>query len=129
MQKSGGSILLVDDDEAVLDVFTRILQKEGFPVTAVKSIEAAKHSVEESEFAVVLYDLSVGGMRNALVLASALQEEYPAMKVLMITGMVSAEVAMEAARRGLEILEKPLGVKTLVRVVSCHVKKRVHSAA
>lgn len=129
MQKAGGSILLVDDDEAVLDVFTRILQKEGFPVTAVKSIEAAKQSVEESEYAVVLYDLSVGGMRNALELASVLQDEYPTMKVLMITGMVSPDVAAEVTRRGLEILEKPLGVKTLVRVISCHVKKRIHSAA
>ncbi|HET9698264.1 MAG TPA: response regulator [Terriglobales bacterium] len=129
MQKAGGSILLVDDDEAVLDVFARILQKEGFPVTAVKSIEAAKQSVEESEYAVVLYDLSVGGMRNALELASVLQDEYPTMKVLMITGMVSPDVAAEVTRRGLEILEKPLGVKTLVRVISCHVKKRIHSAA
>ena len=129
MQTTGGSILLVDDDEAVLDVFTRILQKEGFPVTAVKSIEAAKKSVKESEFAVVVYDLSVGGMRNALDLASVLQEEYPSMKVLMITGMVSPEVASEVTRRGLEILEKPLGAKALVRVISCHVRKRVHSAA
>jgi hypothetical protein len=58
-----------------------------------------------------------------------LQEEYPSMKVLMITGMVSPEVASEVTRRGLEILEKPLGAKALVRVISCHVRKRVHSAA
>lgn len=129
MNRPTGSILVVDDDEAVLDVFTRILETAGYPVIAVKSIEDAKANLEKRDFAIVLYDLSVGGTRNALELASAIQEEHPGMIVLMVTGLATPEVAAETARRGLEILEKPFGAKELVDVVSCCLARKKNPAA
>jgi len=128
MKKPSGSILVVDDDEAVLDVFTRVLKREGFPVQAVNSIDQAKASVEKKDFAVVLYDLSVGGIRNALELASSIQEGHSEMTVLMVTGMATPETKAEITRRGLKLLEKPFGAKELVEVVSCHLAKKKPAA-
>src|SRR3954464_7816265 len=128
MKRPIGSILVVDDDEAVLDVFTRILEKEGFRVSSVKSVEDAKAIFEAQDFAIVVYDLSVGGSMAALELASAIRTEHPAMTVLMVTGLATPEVTAEVAKRGLEMLEKPFGAHELINVVSCLLTRR-HSPA
>ncbi len=101
-------ILVVDDEDIPRLTLLRILQLEGFQVTAVGSGEIALLELEKSPFDVMVLDLKMGGMGGVEVLEKVVPA-YPNLKIIILTAYASVETAVHALRyRVTDYLQKPL---------------------
>ncbi len=113
------SILLVDDEAAIIRVGEKMLADLGYRVTVAGSGEEAleKFKAEPAAFQVVITDHTMPGM-SGLELTKELLKIRPDLPIVMCTGYsasVSAEKAKEAGAR--EFVMKPLSVLELAKVV------------
>jgi ATP-dependent Lon protease len=102
------NILVVDDEAVALKNMERILQKEGYSVSAVDSGVKALTLLEETTFDVVLTDLKMEKVDGMEVLEKA-KNRSPETQVILITGYATVDSAVEAIRKGaFHYIEKPI---------------------
>ena len=116
----GETILLVDDDDAVRDSTTAMLEGLGYRV--VDGSDGRKLSNEPAVFRnadLLLTDVILGGGRNGPMIACWAEEFCPGIKVLMMTGYGDPGIAdTEQTKRDYPILKKPFGIADLGLAVS-----------
>ena len=110
-------ILIVDDDRAVADTFSRMLRLEGFDVATALSAEAGLELAEEVRPDAIILDLRmpiVNGLQFLRVIrARAHLVEVP---VAIVTGdyFLGENTAMELKSLGASVRFKPLWLEDLV---------------
>ncbi|HWC76648.1 MAG TPA: sigma-54 dependent transcriptional regulator [Blastocatellia bacterium] len=110
-------VLVVDDEKNQREIYTMILEGEGFQVTAAQSGEQALRLARERDFDLVLTDNKMTGM-DGLALLNELLRLDPSIIVVMMTAHGSVESVKEALRGGaFEYLEKPVDRDQLLKVV------------
>jgi hypothetical protein len=114
-----GVVLLVEDDPAVREVTTRVLERGGFTVRAASDAQEAFAVLDAGDVIdLVLTDLSLPGANGRSVAAHAL-ELAPDRPVLIMSGR--GEGAAEAPDRGhlerVAYLQKPFTRDTLIEAV------------
>jgi PAS domain S-box-containing protein len=94
----GERVAYVDDDEVVLTMVERLLDRAGFEVTAFSRPEALLEAVKQgaASFDLLVTDYSMPGM-SGLDLAREIGAHCPGMPVVVSSGFVSEELR-EAAR-------------------------------
>jgi len=108
-ERSRTWILLVDDEPAVRNTATRLLQRMGYLVEAVDSPEAALSRVtdEPDRFSLMLTDHAMPGM-SGLHLAQRVRQIAPSLPMILVSGYLDAEAMARAEAMSLEgFLEKP----------------------
>jgi len=113
------TVLLVEDDSAVLAVSRRALERHGYRVLAAgSSAEASTIAAEENGAVDLLVSDVVMPGQNGPELADELRLEWPRLKVLFISGYgeLSQTGEMEVAVRG-PVLAKPFQPDELARAV------------
>ncbi|NOR16041.1 MAG: response regulator [Candidatus Aminicenantes bacterium] len=125
MNSENINILIIDDEEAIRDSCSMVLNKEGYSVlTSVEGIQGIK-LFKQNEIHVVLLDLRLPGMQGQEIL-TRLKKESPETPVIIITGFASIESAVDTIKRGaFDYLSKPFRPEEL-RVI---VKKALESRA
>lgn len=104
------SILVVDDDEELRKALTKVLQLEGYMVTAQPD---AVHAIDfirrqNPRFDLVISDVSMPSMKGTMFL-TALKSAYPKLPVILITAFGDWDVYSVALREGaFDFLNKPL---------------------
>ncbi|SPJ34438.1 sigma-54-dependent transcriptional regulator [Kushneria phyllosphaerae] len=118
-------ILIVEDDEAILELLTEELEEAGHIVTGVDSAEQALMLSETTRFDVIISDIRLPGMDGMALLASlAQQPDRPA--VIIITAFGSIEQAVDALQRGADdFLTKPLDLDQVRASVARLSQRRV----
>ena len=82
-----GTILVVDDDPGVRNIFTRALQLRSFEVLAASSCEEALALAETAKsLQLLLTDARLGEGGDGLALASAVVERWPDLPVIVASG-------------------------------------------
>jgi DNA-binding NtrC family response regulator len=120
---SRGRILVVDDKENMLGLFTRILGEEHEVTTAADGARALS-LVATREFDVVVTDIKMPGAGGFEVLA-AVKSRSPDTEVVMMTGFASVQDAVEAMKRGAyDYLEKPFDPDAAGLVVARALERR-----
>jgi two-component system response regulator PilR (NtrC family) len=107
-------VLVVEDEEIVRDVLTRVLLEEGYKVDAVETGEDALKFMEEQLYDVVLLDLNLPGMHgmNVLSAAPALQTDA---QFIVMTAFGSVDTAVEAMKQGaFDYIPKPFRTDELL---------------
>jgi CheY-like chemotaxis protein len=95
------SILLVEDDPTVQNMYNFVLQHEGFIVTTAASGAEALVRVEENHFDVILLDMLMTGMSGLDFLkAYDVTTKSPDTKVIALTNMQSPAVEEKAEALG-----------------------------
>jgi len=117
-------LLLVDDEEAYVDVLYNRLGKRGFEVTKAYSGGEALQKMRGREFDVAVLDLKMADMDGIEVLR-IIKLMDPDMQVIMLTGHGSAT----ACRQGLELgafdyLTKPCELDGLVAKIRAAFHKK-----
>jgi DNA-binding NtrC family response regulator len=112
------SVLVVDDDPAMLRAMTKVLANEGMRVTGLSDSTGVVTKLAESEtrFDLVITDLRMPMFsgRGVLALASALSE----LPVIIITAFGGPDVEAQALQLGaVAFLEKPVAAAELIDVV------------
>jgi CheY-like chemotaxis protein len=100
----GRSLLLVEDEEGVRRLLSRMLVRMGFEVIeATNGVDALRVSEEhEGEIDVLVSDVSMPRM-GGLELGRRLLEARPGLRVLLVTGHAEDDVSLPEAR----MLAKP----------------------
>jgi CheY-like chemotaxis protein len=105
----GRRILYVDDDEAIVFLMTRSLERQGYRVRAYTDPHDALAAVraQPAEFDLVVTDYNMPGM-SGLDLARALREVRADLPVALASGYITEELRAQAPGAGvMELIYKP----------------------
>jgi len=109
------SILIVDDEPVVRDMFEFLLANSGYQVNLAANAEEALESLENFDYNLLIVDKNLPGL-SGLELMQRVRELRPQAEFIVITGYASYQSAVEALRLGaLDYLEKPFEDIDLVR--------------
>ncbi len=111
---SNNSILLVDDEEAILSSLRWILKKNSFKVTTATDGGEAINLLRANRYDLVITDLIMPRVDGIAVLKKA-KELYPDIAVIILTGHGDVGSAVETFRLGADdYLQKPCEVEDLL---------------
>ncbi|NIA21857.1 MAG: diguanylate cyclase, partial [Anaerolineaceae bacterium] len=117
-QTIDSSVLVVDDDPALLAMLTSALTDHHFQCTAASSLQQARFALEQEEIDLVVADVALAD-GSGLDLLKSIRCTHPSLPVIVITGFPSAHLAGDALRLGaFDLLEKPFDINSLVQVLS-----------
>lgn len=85
MNTGGEKILVVDDDNTIRSIVSKMLCRLGYEVSSADSAESGLALFLKNSFDLVLTDFSMPGM-NGINLAFYIKEESPATQVVLMTG-------------------------------------------
>jgi len=92
-------ILVVDDEEAIREVVSTILEAQGYRCTVCSNGRLGLQAFRNDAFDLVLSDIVMPEM-DGLKLLAELREEDPDVPVIMVTAMHDISIALEAIRAG-----------------------------
>ncbi|WP_129644756.1 hybrid sensor histidine kinase/response regulator [Peristeroidobacter agariperforans] len=116
----GRRVMYIDDEDALVYLMTRVLQKCGYRVTGFTDAEQALQALRErpAEFDVVVTDLSMPGMSGFHV-AQVIREIRADLPVVVTSGYVRAEDRETAKEVGVrDLVPKPDTVEELAGVLA-----------
>ena len=115
------SILVVDDEEPVRAVCSRMLTPLGYRVETLPTADQAILRFKEQPFDLVITDYSMPGELNGLTLGRAIRECAPQTQIILMTAFPAVDTAVATLRMGaFDYLVKPFDKKELVqRVQAC----------
>lgn len=117
-------VLVVDDEVAVQEVLADGLAFFGYHVTSVGSAPEAFSVVERGETDLVLTDIEMP-RENGLQLLARIKRHDPDVDVIMVTGLVDVDTAIQAIRDGAsDYLTKPFNLQEVRIVVERTLEKR-----
>ena len=120
LHAQGKSILYLDDDEAIVFLMTRLLQREGYRVSVYTDPRDALAAVraQPDAFDLVVTDYNMPGM-SGLEVARALREIRADLPVALASGHITDELRAQAPGAGVkELIYKPNTVDELCAVVA-----------
>jgi len=101
------SVLVVDDEPIVLQIFSRVLSEKGLRTRTASNAEEALKVLDEGGIACVLADKNMPGM-DGIEMLRRVREAQPHCAFIVMTGYASTESAIEALRLGaVDYLQKP----------------------
>ena len=114
-----GTILLVEDEDAVRTFASRALESKGYTVLAAPSGEEALEIAEENEGTIdlVISDVIMPEM-DGPTLVKELRKRYSALKIIFISGYAEAEFRKSVEdNEDFDFLPKPFSLKKLAETV------------
>jgi len=118
------SILIVEDDKAIIKSLKKVLQLEGY---SVDTAETGRQAIEKSEaqfYNLVLLDIKLPDMEGTKLLTT-MHETSPKMVKIMITGYPSLENAVEALNHGADAyVVKPVKPEKLLALIEEKLEKQ-----
>ncbi|HEY4670336.1 MAG TPA: hybrid sensor histidine kinase/response regulator [Tepidiformaceae bacterium] len=105
-----GTVLIVDDDPALLDALPRAvsLRMPGLNVTTAPSAYGALELIEKTDFDVVVTDIKMPGL-DGLGLLEKINSIRPGTPTILITGHGEHELTIRALRGGAyDFVQKPI---------------------
>ena len=122
------SILVVDDEEIVRNLFCRVFEESGYEAVPAKNEQEAYERLKEKKFPVAVLDIRMPGVNDLSVL-KAVKKDYPGTEVIMVSGHGTMRVAQESLNLGAyDYLQKPVNTDDLLDVVERAVKSVKHTA-
>ena len=117
-------IHVVDDDEALRDSMTWMLEGNNYKVATYDSADAFLRVISPVMVGCVVLDVRMPGM-SGLELQQALIARGCHLPIVFITGHGDVELAVQAMKRGaFDFLEKPFKDQRLLDVVSAALRQR-----
>ena len=124
MNEEKKSILIVEDDKAIIKSLKDILQSEGYSVDTAENGQEAIQKSKEKFFNMALLDIKLPDMEGTKLLVT-MHENLPKMVKIMITGYPSVENAVEALNRGADAyIIKPVKPEKLLALIEEKLKKQ-----
>ena len=103
------TVLIVDDEDNIRQSLGGILKDEGFSVREAVNKDGALESIDEMIPDIIMLDIWMEGYEQGLEVLERLQDEYPYLPVVVISGHGNVETAVKATKMGaFDYIEKPL---------------------
>jgi DNA-binding response OmpR family regulator len=109
-----GHILIIDDEAALRQTLTRILQRTGLQVTSAASGKEGLDYLAQQSFDLVYLDIRMPDM-NGMEVLKIVHASHPELPVVLFTAQPDLSSALEALRQGAsDYLLKPLQPNDIV---------------
>jgi YesN/AraC family two-component response regulator len=119
------TLLLVDDEEAILRTLGAVLRMHGFEVETANNVSSALQLIHSSQFDVLLTDLNIGQPADGFTLVSAMRRTQPNAVTMIITGYPDFETALESLRKQVDdYIVKPADPKDLIQKIELKLNNR-----
>ncbi|HEX9147142.1 MAG TPA: sigma-54 dependent transcriptional regulator [Candidatus Binatia bacterium] len=119
-------ILVTDDDAVSCQLFSEVLEKEGYQVDRVQSGEETLAQLKKNDYDLLLVDVRMPLM-SGLDVARTVRKEHLEVPVVVMTAFGSIETAIEAIREGAyDYISKPMNLEELKKTVARAVKLKAH---
>ncbi|MEQ1860924.1 MAG: response regulator [Chthoniobacteraceae bacterium] len=107
------TVLVVDDDEALQEMFKLFLKKAGFSRLIVGTGKEALAALEKQKFDLCFLDLQLPDITGDEIYAVA-KDKYPELPIVIITGYPDSVMMNNILKHGpVTMLKKPLKVEAL----------------
>src|SRR5947207_9460980 len=118
------TVLVVDDEPAIVDSLQKILERESLRVLTAASGSEALEIIRREPVSVMITDLMMSGM-SGMDLLRASKSVAPETETVLMTAYGTVENAVEAMKQGAyDFVTKPIKRAHLVRVVGKALEKR-----
>lgn len=108
--KIKGRIFLVDDDELIISMLSRMLKNSGYDVRTATSATNLAGKIKSWIPDILLLDIRIGDQNGMDVLTEIVKEDIPT-QVIMLTADDTAETAVKAMKLGAaDYLTKPFNI-------------------
>ena len=114
------SILIVDDDTAILHVFTRIFERKGYYVTVAERGKEAIEQLSINHYDVALVDLALPDMEGNKLLP-LIKNASPNTLRIMLTGKTWLQGSIEDAD---VFVGKPINPEKLLSIIDTKLKNQ-----
>ena len=110
-------VLVVDDEEALRTVLGSELSGEGYEVNTASDGDEAISMVQNKKFDLLLLDIKMPKVDGFEVL-KFVKKNFPAIKVIMLTGFADLKNAIESKKLGAEdFVSKPYDLVDLLTAI------------
>ena len=110
-------VLVVDDEDALRMVLSSELSSSGYEVATASDGDEAITVIQNKKFDLVLLDIKMPKIDGFEVL-KFIKKNYPAMKVIMLTGFADLKNAIESKKHGAEdFVSKPYDLVDLLTTI------------
>jgi DNA-binding NarL/FixJ family response regulator len=99
-ERTGGSILVVDDEKPMRRLLEQVLRESGYPCRSASNAQEAKDLLHEQHFDLVLSDVRMPG-ESGLDLCRHIKASFPDLPCMMITAVDNMTTATEAISMGI----------------------------
>jgi len=114
--------LVIDDDEAIGDLFKDTLEEAGHIVTAVTDSAKGLQLAKEKDYDLVFLDLKMPGVDGAEVFKE-LRTVKPDLPVTIVTGFPDSELMMSALANGpFSVMKKPFTGADIIAMVNTYLR-------
>jgi DNA-binding NtrC family response regulator len=111
------SVLVVDDEVSIRKALSKALERDGYQVTAVKSVMEASALAKDNQYQLAICDLQLPD-GNGLDLIKELKAKNPEFASIVITGHASVESAIQATKEGVfHYVTKPFNLDEVLILV------------
>jgi CheY-like chemotaxis protein len=116
-------ILVVDDEQTILDLYTQAFERAGYRVTTAETAEDALDKLKTESFWVFFLDLNLPGM-SGVDLCRQIRNQYPMAIVYAVTGYASLFELSDCRDAGFEdYFTKPASLSDLLEAADNAFKK------
>ncbi|MCK4768496.1 MAG: response regulator [Desulfobacula sp.] len=107
-------ILVVDDDEAIINLLEQAFSRAGYDVKSAQSSENALELLQNEKIHVMFLDLNMPGM-NGIELCRKIRKDMPMANIFAVTGYASLFELADCREAGFDdYFKKPVNIKILV---------------
>ena len=111
-----GTVLIVEDNQAVCEVADRILTKAGFKTVTTSNAQHALDIIEDMEPTLILSDVILPGATGPAIFEN-LREERPDLKILYMSGYTEHAFFKDKVFSTCNFIEKPFTPQSLLTKV------------
>jgi len=94
-----GKILIIDDEEKLRSLLSRIIKLEGFTVTEAGTIKAGTKLLEKESFDIILCDVKLPD-GNGVDFVKEVKPKYPAVEIILLTAYGNIPDGIQAMKNG-----------------------------
>jgi len=117
LDKSSYNLLHVEDEEAFQIQVNELLKSEGYKVDTVSDGVQAINAVQSKNYDLILLDISMPKV-NGIEVLNFVKEKYPAIEVVMMTGVNDIKVAVDCMKKGaFNYLTKPFSSDEVLQTI------------
>ncbi len=123
-RKRRTNILIVDDENSIREVLAEGLIGAGYPCSTASDADDAMRKLKSVRFHLVLSDIRMPGT-SGIQLLEQVKDHNPDIDVIMVSGVVDTDTALEYIRKGAcDYVTKPFNLTEVLFTVDRVVEKR-----
>ncbi len=94
-----GKILIIDDEEKIRTLLSRIISLEGFDVIQASDLRNGKKRLEMSDIDVVICDVKLPD-GSGVEFSKIIKDKYPSLEIILLTAYGNIEDGVQAIKNG-----------------------------